>query len=551
MTSSDRTTALSEKATWHQINWAQAQKRVKHIQFKIMNAYEAGNRRRAKSLQRLLARSFSAKVLAVRKVTSNKGKNTPGVDGQLWNLPEKKWQAAQRLNRGKYRAKPLRRVEIPKANGKTRPLGIPVMYDRAMQVLWGLALEPIAERIADPRSYGFRRYRSAHDAIENLFNSHCKGTEYVLDADIKGCFDNISHQWLLKHIPMDKQVLRQWLSCGVIIAGKYHPTTKGTPQGGPISPRLANLTLDGLEAATAAAAHVTSHGYTRQRHWGYYQPSGVHVIRYADDFIVTAKRAEYLKEAMPGIQAFLAERGLELNEEKTSVAHLDQGYEFLGFHLRRYPDGKVIIKPTASALQSVKTKASRIVKEMIARTQDDLILALRPVTLGWCQYYQTVCSQRAFEKLDNHLFLRLWWWANRRHKRKSARWIKKRYWRVEGKRQWNFATDRSRLPQCDHLSIIRVRNLKIKANIFTDEAYFKQRSQDLAQLRMSRREAQLLRQQNGYCPMCKGILQVGDETNLHHIQPKLLGGRNDIGNLMLVHANCHQSYHATHYARRA
>lgn len=209
MTSPDRTTALSMKANWHQINWGKAQKHVRQIQFKIMKAYETGNSRQVKALQRLLARSFSAKVLAVRKVTSNEGKNTPGVDGQLWNLPEKKWQAVQQLNRGKYRARPLRRVEIPKANGKTRPLGIPVMYDRAMQVLWGQALEPVAEQTADLRSYGFRRYRSAHDAIENLWNSHCKGTEYVLDADIKGCFDNISHQWLMEHIPIDKHVLRQ------------------------------------------------------------------------------------------------------------------------------------------------------------------------------------------------------------------------------------------------------------------------------------------------------------------------------------------------------
>ncbi|SKC19699.1 RNA-directed DNA polymerase [Dyadobacter psychrophilus] len=550
MRSSDQTTALSMKTAWHQINWAKAQKHVRHIQFKIMKAYETGNRKRARALQRLLARSFSAKVLAVRKVTSNDGKSTPGVDGQLWNMPEKKWQAVQQLNRGKYRAKPLRRVEIPKANGKTRPLGIPVMYDRAMQVLWGQALEPIAERAADLRSYGFRRYRSAHDAIENLWNSHCKGTAYVLDADIKGCFDNISHQWLIKHIPMDKQILRQWLNCGVIIAGKYYPTTKGTPQGGPISPMLANLTLDGLEQATAKAAHLTCHGYTQQSHWGHYQRSGLHVIRYADDFIVTAKRAEYLTEAIGGIKQFLAERGLELNEQKTSLGHIDQGYQFLGFHLRRYADQKVIIKPTADALKSVKTKVSQIVREMIARTQDDLILGLRPVTLGWCQYYQTVCSQRAFEKLDNHVFKRLWWWAQRRHKRKSARWIKNRYWRVEGKRKWNFVTGQTRLPQCEHIPIIRVKNLRIKANIFIDETYFKQRSQDLAQLRMSRREAQLLSKQNGYCPMCKGVLQVDDQTNLHHIQPKLTGGRNDIGNLMLVHANCHQSYHATHYARR-
>lgn len=551
MTSSDRTTALSEKANWHQIDWARAQRRVKFIQLKIMKAYAAGDGRRAKSLQRLLTRSFSAKVTAVRKVTSNQGKSTPGVDGELWNTPGKKWQATQRLNRGLYRAKPLRRVEIPKANGKTRPLGIPVMYDRAMQVLWGLALEPIAEQKADLRSYGFRRCRSAHDAIENLWNSHCKGTAYVLDADIKGCFDNISHQWLLAHIPMDKSVLHQWLSCGVIIQGKYHPTTKGTPQGGPISPMLANMTLDGLEAATAEAAHVTAFGFTRQRHWGYYRRSGVHVIRYADDFVVTAKRPEYLAEALPGINRFLAERGLALNEEKTAVAHLEDGYEFLGFHLRQYPDGKVIIKPTAAALKSVKAKVSKVVQQMIARTQDDLIVGLRPIALGWCQYYQSVCSQRAFEKLDNHIFGRLWWWANRRHKRKSGRWIKDRYWRVEGKRKWNFVTDRTRLPPCDHTPIIRVKNLQIKANIFTDEEYFQQRSQDLAQLRMSRRKAQLLRRQNGHCPMCRGLIQTDDETNLHHVQPKLAGGRNDVGNLMLVHANCHQTYHATHYARRA
>ncbi len=551
MRSSDRTTILSDKANWHQIDWAKAQSRVRCIQLKIMDACEQDDCKRVKSLQRLLTRSFSAKVLAVRKVTSNKGKSTPGVDGELWNTPERKWHATQELNRGAYRAKPLRRVDIPKSNGKTRPLGIPTMFDRAMQALWVMALEPIAELTADKRSYGFRRYRSAHDAVENLWNIHCKGTEYVLDADIKGCFDTISHEWLLENIPMDKRVLKQWLQCGVITDGAFQPTTKGVPQGGPISPMMANMALDGLEETVSEAAHITQYGFTKQSVWGHYSKSGVHVIRYADDFVITAKQEAYLHEALKGVKTFLRSRGLELNEEKTSVARIQDGYEFLGFHFRRYKDGKVIIKPTKSSIKSVKARISQTVKAMYGRSQTDLILALRPVVRGWCQYYRTICASKAFDSLDRHLFLRTWRWAKRRHPNKGARWRKQRYWRSNLTRNWIFASDKAVLTPCYTIPVLRLKNLRIHANIFRDEAYFLQRKLDFAELQMGHRKARLFRKQRALCPMCKAVIQDDEETNVHHLQPKLLAGKDDIGNLALVHTNCHHSHHALHYARRA
>ena len=551
MTSSDGTTLPNDKALWHQVDWAKAQSRVRCIQLKIMNAYEQDNPKQVKSLQRLLTRSFSAKVLAIRKATSSKGKSTPGVDGEVWNSPERKWRAVQMLNQGKYRAKPLRRVDIPKSNGKTRPLGIPTMYDRAMQALWGMALEPIAELTADKRSYGFRRYRSAHDAVENLWNAHCKGTGYVLDADIKGCFDNISHEWLLANIPMDKYVLKQWLSCGIVKDGVYQTTTKGVPQGGPISPMLANMALDGLEDTVAEAAHVTAHGFTRQSVWGHYSKSGVHVIRYADDFVITAKREAYLQAAIQGVKRFLAERGLELNEEKTRVSHIDSGYEFLGFHFRRYKDGKVIIKPSKSSIKTLKAKLSQTVKAMYGRSQTDVILALRPVVLGWCKYYQTICASKVFNLIDKHLFRRLWRWAKRRHPNKGARWLKQRYWRSNKTRNWIFSSGDAVLPACYTLPITRLRNLRIHANIFRDEAYFLKRRMDFSSLQISNRKAWLYRIQRAICPLCKAVIHDGDETNTHHVLPKLLAGKDDWSNLALVHANCHQSYHATHYARRA
>jgi RNA-directed DNA polymerase len=265
-----------EAQKWEQANWPQIEAEVKRLQMRIAKAVREGRWNKVKALQRLLTRSHSGKMLAARRVTENRGKRTPGMDGKVWHLPGTRWRGVMSLRHHGYRALPLRRVYIPKSNGDKRPLGIPCMKDRAMQALWKLALEPIAETRADANSYGFRPLRGTADAIAQCFIALAQrvSAQWILEGDIRGCFDNFSHSWILEHIPMDKVILRQWLQAGYVEEGFLFETRAGTPQGGIISPVIANMTLDGLEAAVHASSGKSAH----ER-----RTSKTNVVRYADD----------------------------------------------------------------------------------------------------------------------------------------------------------------------------------------------------------------------------------------------------------------------------
>jgi len=327
MKSDDAVGAASRAALdWHQIDWYKAQRTVRRLQARIVQATREGRWGKVQALQRLLTHSLSGKVVAVRRVTENQGKHTPGVDRVIWNTPEKKTQAVHALRQRGYQPLPARRVYIPKSNGKTRPLGILTMRDRAMQMLYLLALTPVADTRADPNSYGFRAERSTADAMTqcHLVLGHRSSATWVLEGDIKACFDRISHAWLLAHIPMDKAMLRQWLKAGYLDKHVLHPTEEGTPQGGPLSPVAANLTLDGLETLLWERYHTTKKGRSHK----------VNFVRFADDFIITGASREVLEdEVKPLVEHFMAERGLELSQEKTVITHIEDGFDFLG-HVR-------------------------------------------------------------------------------------------------------------------------------------------------------------------------------------------------------------------------
>ena len=306
--------------------------------------YREGNQEgrwgKVKSLQHLLTHSFSGKATAVKRVTENQGKETPGVDKVTWSTPKSKSQAVMSLRQKGYKPQPLKRVYIPKANGKKRPLGIPTMKDRAMQALYLLALDPIAETVADMSSYGFRKERSCADAIAGCFDALRKrvSPQWILEGDIKGCFDNISHKWIIDNIPTDKLILRKWLKAGFIENNSLFPTEAGTPQGGIISPVLANMTLDGLETLLNAKFKRTGNK-TR------FNPM-VHLVRYADDFVITGSTKELLEnEIKPLVEEFLASRGLVLSQKKTRITHIEEGFDFLGQNVRKY-NGKLLIKPS-------------------------------------------------------------------------------------------------------------------------------------------------------------------------------------------------------------
>jgi RNA-directed DNA polymerase len=389
-----------------------------------------------KALQWLLTHSFAAKALAVKRVTENQGKKTPGVDGKIWGTPAAKLKAIKSLQRRDYRPQPLRRVYIPKANGKLRPLGIPTMKDRAMQALHLQALEPVAETTADRNSYGFRPERSTADAIEQCFTTLSKmdSAQWVLEGDIKGCFDYISHQWMLQHVPTDATVLQKWLCAGYMEKRTLFPTEAGTPQGGIISPTLANLVLDGLETLLKQRFPVK---YVKRVPF----KSKINLIRYADDFIITGPTRDVLEnEVRPLVEQFLNERGLQLSPEKTCVTHIEQGFDFLGQHLRKF-NGKLLIKPSKKNTHAFLEKVRGLIDRNRSASQGNLIRSLLPVIRGWANYHRHIVAAETFQRVDYEIWQRLWRWARRRHPEKPGWWVRKRYFHPIGGNNWVFAAD--------------------------------------------------------------------------------------------------------------
>lgn len=429
-------TSSGQASHWDQIDWAKCERQVGRLQARIVKATREGRWGKVKTLQRLLTRSFSGKALAVKRVTENQGKRTPGVDSVSWRTPAARLKAIGSLHRRGYRPLPLRRVYIPKANGKQRPLGIPTMKDRAMQALYLLALEPIAETAADPNSYGFRAKRSTADALQQCFNTLCRrcSPQWVLEGDIKGCFDHISHQWMLQHVPTDRAVLQKWLKAGYVENRNLFPTEAGTPQGGIISPTLANITLDGLEKLLAQ--HFPREGWKDGKRW---RPK-VNLVRYADDFIITGDSKELLEnEVRPLVELFLKERGLTLSADKTRITHIDEGFDFLGQNLRKY-NGKPLVKPSKKNTHAFLEKVRETIDMNKSLSQTLLIGLLNPVIRGRSNYHRHCAAKDTFDRVDHEIWRALWQWARRRHPKKSRDWVKKAYFPTRRNRAWTFAT---------------------------------------------------------------------------------------------------------------
>jgi RNA-directed DNA polymerase len=537
---------------WNSIPWSNVRRHVCRLQARIVKATQEGRWNKAKALVYLLTHSFSGRALAIARVTENSGAKTPGVDGETWPTSEAKSAAFNTLRRHGYQPQPLRRVYIPKSNGKQRPLGIPTLRDRAMQALYLLGLDPIAETQADHHSYGFRLERCCQDALKHcqlaLRRRSDRCTSWVLEGDIKACFDGISHEWLLEHIPMDTELLRQWLKAGYLEKHVLFATTEGTPQGGIISPVLANWALDGLQGILAQHFDQPQ---SRLR------ATKVHLVRYADDFIITGTSKVLLQaEVQPLVAHFLSKRGLELSHEKTRITHITDGFNFLGQNVRRLSNGRVLLKPSKPSVKTFLSKLRKTIDQAGQKTAGELIQRLNQQIKGWAMYHRNASSSRTFAYVDDRIYHMLRAWCRKRHPNKGWKWIKQKYFQTQGHRHWIFhGTVRLQDKDCP-IQLMKAQAVPIRDHVLIRtavnpydpqwEGYLENRQRWRLEQTSAGRAIllSLWRTQHGICGHCTDALLPDRSTwCVHYRTPRCQGGLKASPNMELVHWHCHQQIH--------
>lgn len=546
---------------WKDIPWRKLERNVFKLQKRIYQASQRGDIKTVHRLQRILVKSKSATLLAVRRVTQdNKGKKTAGIDGLASLTPTQRLKIAQKLQKSPMnpKAKPVRRIWIPKPDTtEKRPLGIPTIEDRARQALAKLALEPEWEARFEPNSYGFRPGRSCHDAERAIFNSIRYLPKFVLDADIAKCFDRINHKALLAKLgsfPKLRRCIKAWLKAGIMEGGKLFPTEEGTPQGGIISPLLANIALHGLENVIKSAFPTGIRQDGKVIKWS------PEVIRYADDFLILHRDLDALKEAQNIAGKWLQGMGLEMKPSKTRITHTlkeyegNVGFDFLGFHVKQYPCGKAkssrnssgeilgftaSIRPSKEAQKRILDKVAQIVDKHRSAPQEALINKLNPIIRGWGKYFSSVVSKEIFSKIDMLIFQKLRAWAFRRHPNKGRTWIANKYWHPEtGK--WIFGTNKERLFKLSDIPIKRhVKVQGIRSPYDGDWIYWSTRMGKSPETPI--RIAKLLKVQNGKCPHCGLNFRPEDNMEVHHLDRNR--NNNTVKNLVLLHRHCHDNAH--------
>jgi RNA-directed DNA polymerase len=555
---------------WNKVDWRKLEIRVYKLQKRIYQASSRGDVKAVRRLQKTLMRSWSGKMLAVRRVTQdNQGKKTAGVDGVKSLTPVQRLALVKKLAL-KGKSKPTRRVWIDKpGTDEKRPLGIPTMYDRALQALVKLALEPEWEARFEPNSYGFRLGRSCHDAIEQIFNAIRLKAKYVLDADISKCFDRINHTELLKKLntfPTLKRQVGAWLKSGVMDGKKLFPTSEGTPQGGVISPLLANIALHGMEERIKIEfpemTHTMRTTWFHKKGTDFKSPS---FIRYADDFVILHEDITVVQRCQQVIAEWLKGMGLELKPSKTRLVHTlnehegqKPGFNFLGFNVRQYPSGKyntgcntkgkplgykTLIKPSKEKIKIHYDQIAEVISQHKAASQASLIARLNPIIRGWTNYYSTAISKEIFSELKDKVYLKLSCWAKRRHPEKNRDWLADKYWQTIGGDNWVFATrqeGKNPLRLLKHTETKIIRHVKVKSDASPYDGnlvYWSTRMGKNPEL--PKNVAILLRSQKGKCTHCELHFTEQSVIEVDHIIPKSKGGRNEYKNYQLLHRHCH------------